>query len=586
MKTKLLFLLIILLVLVWAFFEVKKCTPYTETEPGLSVVGYPKGKRVKICFYNLVFKSTKVGVPFKIRVYKDGYLLKDKFLRLNIYDLVQDNKQHDYLVEILDIHNKRLLLSSAVVLFGINSENTVQIDWLGGRPDVFDIYSFAKIVGFEKLKYVVKKNPFEGVSEINSVVLLVSKGDMEIVDLTIYPKDKNIQPLIFKGLNNPYLIIKYDATFNANSFLWDDAFTTWFSLNLNPDLVKNTLDFWYSLQIKNGENKGLIPREVRVNNYPDIINKGLLSEEINPISIHPLTSNQVIGPYILSKVELEFYNKNHDLDRLKKIIDYQIKYFDWVEKHKVTRKFIERVNRECPIYSSSNFGSGMDNSPRGGKDPGNYGWFDLAAQQVALAGDIAQIAKITGDAVVYQRFGTTHENLKGAVQACYFDYSQSFWFDILSNGDLDIDNPTAAGFWGIYAGLATKPELNKVVNSWITNSKKFGGFPPLPSLPRDSLYFQKDGEYWRGGEWPPLWWIVIYGLKQSGFNTESDRIFGDVMQTLNEVFEKTGTIFEYYSPSVDVDGTTLPGKFNKTEARKDFLGWGKLPLMYSPSQIR
>ena len=573
-------LLLLISLLGYTFYQSKHCSVYASIEVGLSFVTVENGNKIKICYPQLVLKSLSHGLPYKIKIYKDGYLVKNQFLNFSFTERLDDGKQHDYLVDVVGIGQKRLLLSDLVVLFGNTDENIVSVNWEGGRPDPTDMYHYIKVVGLEKLKYAVRKNPFEGSSEIKSVQISVIPNTFNIVGLTIYPKDKNIKSLTFPGLKNPYLLIKYDAAFSANSFLWDDAFTSWFSINQNPEIVKNTLDFWYSLQINDGENKGLIPREVRIVNYINSNNQDVLSNEINPVSMHPLSSDQLTNPYILSRVEIELYKKTIDSGRLKNVTNYSIDYFNWIESHRKENKFIGRVGEFCPIYKSSNFGSGMDNSPRGGDIPSQYGWFDLAAQQVALAGDISEIAKITKDNETYKKFSKIHDSLKREVQMCYFDNDQSFWFDIRPDGGLDVNNPTAAGLWGIYASLASKTDLSRVVNDWILNPSKFGGFPPIPSLPRDHTLFNKDGEYWRGGGWPPLWWITIYGLKENGFNIEADNIFSDVFKTFQQTFEKQGSVFEFYSPTVDVDSKAMFGKFGDYSARSDMFGWGKLPLMY------
>jgi hypothetical protein len=435
--------------LCYALFLSKKCSVYASTEIGLSTVTVENGNEIKICYPGLIFQSLSRGLPYKIKIYKDGYLVKNQSLNFSFTERLNDDKQHDYLVEVVGIGQKRLLLSDLVVLFGNTEVNLVHINWIGGRPDTTDMYSYIKVVGLEKLKYAVFKNPFEGSSEIDNVQISVMPNTFSIIELTIYPKDKDIKSLSFSGIKNPYLLIKYDAAFSANSFLWDDAFTSWFSINQNPEIVKNTLDFWYSLQIKDGVNKGLISREVRTANYININNQDILSNEINPVSMHPLTSDQLANPYILSRVEFELYKKTHDSDRLKNVIDYSINYFDWIESHRKENKFTSRVDRSCPIYKSSNLGSGMDNSTRGEGDSADYGWFDLAAQQVALSGDISEIAEIIGDSKLSQKFSKVHDSLKSEVQSCYFDKDLDFWFDLLPNGNLDVNNPTAAGLWGI-----------------------------------------------------------------------------------------------------------------------------------------
>ncbi len=578
MKIKIFLILTTILtsVVIYFLYRFENCTRLPGIEPKLSANISKAGENIQVCFPHLFFQSFLKGIPFKIRIYKDGSFYKQLFFGFWMDDLMRDDNQHDYLVEILDLHGKRLLLSYPAVIFPSQQQNLVEVNWIGGRPKITDVYSYIKVVGLEKLKYVVLKNLPTGEDKITRVVISIDGKTKEIVSSKIFRvtnTDNSLEPLVYRGLVNPYVLIKYDSTFNSNSFLWDDAFTAWFSINENPMLVKNTLDFWYALQIKEGVNKGLIPREVRNTNYALALSDVLVKQEINPVSVHPLTSDQINGPYILSRVELELFKKTKNKSRLKTILPYQISYFKWVETMKKSEMYISRVGQSCPIYSWSNFASGMDNSPRDAA-----GWFDLAAQQVALAKDITEIAYKVGDLKTYREYSKIFSSLKVSVQKCYFDEDKSLWYDINADRNLDNQNPTAASFWGIYAGLATPQQLHKIIDKWLINPKEFGGYPPLPSLPRSNKFFEKKGEYWRGGQWPPLWWLVIHGLRQYGFKNESMSLSQQVVKLMADVYKTEGSIFEFYSPTQDINGHPHSGSFGGGEARREFLGWGKLLL--------
>jgi hypothetical protein len=549
--------------------------------PQISTRNSTPGGKVHICFSHLLLQSFSKGIPFKTNIYKDGQLYKELFLSISTTDKKLDGHQHDYIVETFDLKGSRLLLSHPAVIFPTQSQGNVGVDWLDQKPVINDLYSYLKVVGLEKLKFVVLKNPFVGRGNIDTVTISVSGEPNRVVGLKISGKTENgenLEDLFFSSLVNPYVLVKYDATFNDNSFLWDDAFVSWFSLNMDSDLVTSTLDFWYSLQVPEGDNQGLIPREIRNINYIHLANKNILTNEINPLSLHPLVSDQVFGPYLLARVEIELYKKTKNLDRLKIVLPNQIAYFNWIEIHRKTTKFISRVNKTCPMYSWSNLGSGMDNSPRGGSL--DFGWFDLAAQQVALARDIKEIASLIGQSDTVNQYTQIWQDLSVSVHSCYFSKTDSLWFDINPDGELD-PNPTAASFWGIYAGLASSQDLHQVLDKWLANPKKFGGPVPLPSLPRDHSLYSEDGQYWRGGSWPPLWWIVIYGLKESGFVIEAKSISEQVLDVMQDVYKQTGSVFEFYAPDISEDGHPRAGLFGDGTARADFLGWGKLPLYLS-----
>lgn len=560
-----------------ALFDPKDLTSY---EPKLNTRNSIPGQTVHVCYVHLFLQAFSRGLPYETIIYKDGKFIKKAYLNFHFVDKNLDGWQHDYLVEMLDMDGKRLYLSYPSVVFPTQSQGNVGLDWSNGRPEGLDLSSYTRTRGFEKLKFVVRNNPYRSNGYVSDVGLSVDSDTGSITGLKIYGKSiagHDLEPITFSGLENPFVYVKYDATFNENSFLWDDAFVSWFSLNLDPILVINTLDFWYSLQVQTGPNVGFIPREVRNSSYPGVTQE-ILDKEINPLSLHPLSSNQAFGPYLLSKVEIELYKKTKNIDRLENILPYQIHYFNWLESHRKSEKLISSLNQKCPIYSWSNLGSGMDNSPRGGGSAQEFGWFDLAAQQVSLAGDIHTIAAIVKDNVVAREYQRIHESLSADIHSCYYDKKSSWWFDMLPDGKLDTQNPTAAGFWGIYAGLASSQELSDIFDKWLYNPQRFGGIPPLPSLPRDHPLFSSDGQYWLGGAWPPLWWIVIYGLRESGLSDESRQLSQEVLAFMESVYQETGSVFEFYAPDPNTLGRHRAGIFNGGQARADFLGWGKLPL--------
>jgi hypothetical protein len=581
-------------------------------EPRLSLWQASPGEKVEICYPHLFLQALSRGIPFKIQIYRNGFLIQEKKVsptnlekNLVSHDILPDGQQHDYIIQVLNLTGKPLVTSHPKILLPQSSdrqENQVEIEWVlesssKGSPQLtpatkntfhFDseLTDYVLSKGFEKLIYAVKKNPFASKGEINKVVLTVGEKTMEIKNLKIYGASFGGETSgpISTELENPYVLVKYDAAFSSNSFIWDDALATWFSLDLDPRIAKNTLDFWYSLQIKQGKNKGFIPREIRARYYHLLnTNEANLERNINPLSFHPLNSNQVAGPFVLSRVELELFYKTNDAERLKKVLPSLISYFEWVEKNRKNTKFVQRIKKTCPTYWTSNLGSGMDNSPRGGGNENffdfeKYSWFDLIAQQAALAKDISQIAKIIENEEIESEFSSKYLDLKNAINQCYWDPEKSAWFDLKPNGDLDKESQTIAFMWGLYASLADENELKALLENWIKNSKKFGRYPPLPTLSRDHKLFNEEGDYWKGGCWPPTWWHTLKGLGENEALQSAHELALQIFQAMNEVYKKEGSVFEFYAPTPDSEGKAKVGIWDgNNKARSEFLGWAKLP---------
>lgn len=564
----------------------------------------PESDAVQVCILHLVLISARSGVPDKAKLYKNGVFSKEVPLGLTnmknlflIESFINRKEDVDFLVQITNREGEALLTSHPAVpryySFYPLQSNRVKIAWFKEKPENESFLEYVRSRSLEKLAYAVKENPFSG--EISGVTAVVDSSSKKITRFEIEgidEKGRRLTPLRFSSVENPYVLIKYDAAFSNSSFFWDDILISWFSIGRDNEILENTLDFWYSLQLKEGKNKGLIPREIRTTSFyllkdsADILNK-----EVNPISFHPLSSDQIANPYLMSRVELELFYQTGRSDRLERSLESSISFFEWVARNRKSKKFVARVDKECPYYWTSNLGSGMDNSPRGGGNENwinfsEYGWFDLAAQQAALAKDIAQIAQILNKEEIAERFSRVYDDLKLDINECYFDRETAMWHDLKPGGELDKEAQTAAFVWGLYANLAERRLAKEIYVRWIENPDKFGGYPPLPTLARDHPMFDPNGNYWRGGNWAPIWWIAIQGLREVGLEEGAYRLASNVMAAMRDAYENYGSVFEFYAPTADSHGSARPGVVmglsgERQQAKEDFLGWGKIPIPLS-----
>lgn len=130
---------------------------------------------------------------------------------------------------------------------------------------------------------------------------------------------------------------------------------------------------------------------------------------------------------------------------------------------------------------------------------------------------------------------------------------------------------TIAPFWVLLVEF-NKDERRKYLNGLLTvlrDESEFGGYPPLPSVSRRDELFNSGGNYWQGGVWPPMVWIVIKGLEKNGFRDDAQMLRRQMYRLMSAVFEERETVFEYYTPSL-INGKASPGFYNKVEAKKDF----------------
>jgi len=95
---------------------------------------------------------------------------------------------------------------------------------------------------------------------------------------------------------------------------------------------------------------------------------------------------------------------------------------------------------------------------------------------------------------------------------------------------------------------------------------------PFPSLAADQKNYKADGEYWLGSVWAPTNVMIIKGLDKFGvgndlaykFNEFATLATEEYLNGIYEVYNKTGTIWENYSPEALARGSW---------SRPDFVGW-------------
>jgi hypothetical protein len=109
----------------------------------------------------------------------------------------------------------------------------------------------------------------------------------------------------------------------------------------------------------------------------------------------------------------------------------------------------------------------------------------------------------------------------------------------------------------------------------LLNENEFGGNLKFPGLSRSSVGFCEDGCYWNGGIFPPMIWISILGLKESGRNDLAQLVNTEYYNYFMKSYKVDGSVCEYFAPKLN-NGSLLCGK--NPPAKRDFYGWGSLPL--------
>jgi alpha,alpha-trehalase len=101
-------------------------------------------------------------------------------------------------------------------------------------------------------------------------------------------------------------------------------------------------------------------------------------------------------------------------------------------------------------------------------------------------------------------------------------------------------HPSLAGFYPLWAGLATPEQARRLVQDWLPQFEHPGGLV--------TTLQQRAGRQWAyPNGWAPLHWLVTNGLERYGYRDEAQRIRRKWCENCADVFTVTGTMWEKYN---------------------------------------
>ena len=358
--------------------------------------------------------------------------------------------------------------------------------------------------------------------------------------------------IAFKNIKNPdeksgFISSYIDTAYNGNIFMWDSSFITMFArYGSRAYPFQITLDNFYAKQHPDG----FICREIWGDTGEDCFHR------YDPTST---------GPNLIPWSEMEYFQHFGDLERVHKVFPVLCAYYQWL-----------KLNRtwQDGSYWSSGWGTGMDNQPRVQKNynpiysNGHMTWLDTCLQQLYIGKILVDFGFYTERWQEIEDIEEETKFLKKYIKEKLWDSKSGFLYDRYADGSHGTLKSIGA-FWALWTDVLDKNELEPFVAN-LKDPATFLRTHPIPSIPANHEKYQADGRYWQGGVWAPANYMVIAGLKNKGFHSMAFDLAMKHHHQVGEVFKKTGTFWEYYSPE-----TTDPGFL----ARPDFIGWtGLVPV--------
>ena len=388
--------------------------------------------------------------------------------------------------------------------------------------------------------------------------------------------------LAFKNFHEPtpqsgYVSQFIDAAFSQNIFLWDTCFMTMFC-NFGYPLVPGigSLDNFYVKQYPDGE----ICREIDRATGSDYIqwqnreNRPLFSRfgwnvpggdgaiiytDRPAPQPPPLLTLDAMNHPILAWAELDSYQVTGDARRLKQVYPPLVRYY------RALQKYLRQGN---DLYMTD--WASMDNSPRNPYLNHGGAGIDISSEMALFARHLSVMATLLGKKSEARGFTREREQLATAINNWMWDPERQFYFDLSLDGKR-APIKTVAAFWTLLAGVPSAAQVKALVAE-LNNPNSFARLHRVPTLAADSPGFNPAGGYWCGAVWAPTETMVIRGLQNYGYSNLARQIALNHLDTMGQVFQKTGTVWENYAPDA-----VAPGQ----PAMSNFVGWSGIgPIMY------
>lgn len=332
-----------------------------------------------------------------------------------------------------------------------------------------------------------------------------------------HPRDKQLR----FGLPNQYVTPNHKTIFHNDQFYWDSYFiilglVVSDKINLARGMIDN---FTYLFK-----KFGIIPMRNRYYN---------------------LGTSQI--PFLTSMI-LEVYSKNNDISWLKKkakIAEMELKKY-WMNSKMTERHMVYNgLSRYCDHYIThlgAEHESGWDMTSRFHNRCLDYLPVDLNTCLYKYETDLALIYGILKNYPKQSKFQQQAEARKKEIQSLMWNRKSSFYFDYNYRTKKQNKFFSVAGFYPLWAQLASNEDAKKIVEKILPKFEYDGGI--VNSRNKSLSDDIKQHDYPNG--WPGQQWIVIKGLLNYGYRNEAERIAKKWLEMNQNIFIKTGELWEKY----------------------------------------
>jgi hypothetical protein len=401
---------------------------------------------------------------------------------------------------------------------------------------------------------LVRQNPFRGQLYQPQPILTYAEAAPFLPIPELPEHDKWVEmywrawELAFARLRRPkansgFVANFLDPTFNENTFMADTAYMSQFGLyGRRAFNFMGGLDNFYACQ----HDDGFICREINMETGADYF--------------HPFDPNST-GPNILAWVEWRYFRMTGDDSRLAQVFYPLLAYHRWCHQ-----------NRTWPngLYWATGLSSATDNSPRvpdGIYHHRHWTWVDANMQAAVSCLALGLIATYLNEPELAAEVSLERTHLLREINDCLWNTESSFYHDRSPAGQFSPAKSVTA-YWALLDKDMVPKEQQEGFLRHLREATAFKRPHRVPSLSADSPGYEgESGNYWCGAVWSPTNFVVLKGLRLFSQDALAHEIASNHLEHVCQVFQRTDTFWENYSPE-----TVGPGN----PAKPDFVGWSGL----------
>jgi glycogen debranching enzyme len=181
----------------------------------------------------------------------------------------------------------------------------------------------------------------------------------------------------------------------------------------------------------------------------------------------------------------------------------------------------------------------------------------------------------TTDAVGHDRQAV---ELRQFIRSSLFDAQSGFFHDSWAVGDASARRLSFEGIWPVVTGAATPQQAWSVIELNLMNPRRFFTAHPISTVAVCDSAFEL--RMWRGPTWNSMTYWASRACVRYGYPTAARRMLERALDRSADVFDRTGTIWEFYHPHGG-DPATLKRKphTNNNQPCRDYLGHNPLIAM-------